>query len=430
VKLKAILQEAARDQAALEFLSNLVKSGPFKGKVFLAGGAPRDMQLGQDPKDLDVVVKGDMNAGMDFATWATKELGNHKEGSNPVIFPKFGTAKFTLDGVTFKGHDLSDIDVECVAPRKEKYTPGSRKPEVSGGELEDDVKRRDFTVNSLLHDLSTGETLDLTGMGKADIKAGIVRTPLEPDVIFGEDPLRILRAARFTAKYNWKLPMFMLRSIKKNAHQLTNISKERIHDELNKMLLTDFPFKAFRLLQILGLMRYTFPSLEGADLSHMKKMNELQKDLPLRLVAALKNVPPEEIQREMSTLRYASDNIRLVQMVVTRLPEFLKKVDTLTDADLRQYRAEISNYFGYLLSYAAVYAPTANMADIKQRYAAVSQEMAENPLPVTGQDLIQLGMKPGPEFKKYLELVKQMYIKNPKTSKETYLKAIHNEIPF
>ncbi len=102
---------------------------------------------------------------------------------------------------------MSEIDIEAVAPRKEKYTPGSRKPEVSGGELEDDVKRRDFTANSLLHDLTTGETLDLTGMGKEDIKAGIIRTPLDPDVIFGEDPLRILRAVRFTAKYNWKISL-------------------------------------------------------------------------------------------------------------------------------------------------------------------------------------------------------------------------------
>lgn len=421
--------EGNKEKAAEEFLSNLVKGTEWEDHVYIAGGYVRDQILGIDAKDIDLVVSLP-EGGIKFAEWATKKMGNYKEHSNPVLFQKFGTSKFTLSGVTYKGIDLSDMDIEAVMTRSEKYTAGSRKPDVAYGDLKKDVERRDATINSLLKKLSSGEILDLTGKGIADIKAGIVRTPIDPDQTFTDDPLRILRMIRMSAKYNWKMPMDILRSIKKNAPQLTNISKERIHDEINKCLLSDFPFKAFRLLQLLGLMRYTFPSLEGADLSHMKKMNELQKDLPLRLVAALKNVPPEEIQREMSTLRYTSDNIRLVQMVVTRLPEFLKKVDTLTDADLRQYRAEISNYFGYLLSYAAVYAPTANMADIKQRYAAVSQEMAENPLPVTGQDLIQLGMKPGPEFKKYLELVKQMYIKNPKTSKETYLKAIHNEIPF
>jgi len=430
MNLKTILLEINKESAALEYLSKLVKSGPFKNKVFLAGGSPRDMQLGMTPKDLDVVVKGDVNAGIDFANWATKEIGNHKEGSNPVVYPTYGTAKFTFKGVTFKGHDLSEIDVEAVAPRKEKYTPGNRKPQVSGGELEDDVHRRDFTVNSLLHDLTTGETLDLTGMGKDDIKAGIVRTPLDPDVIFSDDPLRILRAARFTAKYNWKLPMFMLRSIKRNAAQLTNISKERIHDETNKMLLTDYPFKAFRILQILGLMKYVFPSLDGVDLTHMKDEITLKKDLTLRLIATLKNIPPSRIQSEMSNLRYSADIIKSVVMSVTRLSEFLKKANNLTDDDLRTYRMEIPDYITYLFDYASVYVPSFNVNDINKRYNAISDEMGQNPIPVNGEDLIRMGLEPGPDFKKYLNIIKNMYIRNPKTPPEEYLRVIHDEIPF
>ena len=182
-------------------MEELVKSGPFKGRVFLAGGAVRDMEMGLIPKDLDVVVTGDINSGMEFAVWATKTMGNYKEGSNPVLFPTYGTAKFTLKGITYKGVDLSDMDIESVATRKEEYTYGSRKPKVSSGELYDDITRRDFTVNSLLKDLSSGEILDLTGLGKADIKAGIVRTPLNPDKIFTDDPLRMLRAIRFAVKY-------------------------------------------------------------------------------------------------------------------------------------------------------------------------------------------------------------------------------------
>lgn len=424
MKLKNLLFEIEKERAALEYLSNLVKKGPFKNRCFLAGGAVRDMQLGHNPKDLDVVVKGDVNSGIEFATWATKEMGNHKEGSNPVIFPKFFTSKFTLKGVTYQGHDLSDIDIEVVAPRKEKYTPGSRKPEVSGGELEDDVHRRDFTVNSLLHDLTTGETLDLTGMGKDDIKKGIVRTPLNPDIIFTDDPLRILRAARFTAKYNWKLPMFMIRSIKKNASALTNISRERIHDEINKMLLTDYPYKAFRLLQILGLMKYCFPSLVSTDLNHMKPIKDLKKNLPLRLVATLKEVNPSIIQSEMSSLKYSSDIIRNVVMVVTKLPEFLKNIDNLTNDDLRQYHLDFSTFFPFLTSYASVYAPNSDIGGLVRRYEAVSKELDSNPIPFTGADLIELGLKPGPKFKELLSIVKRQYIRNPKTSKFEYLKLV------
>lgn len=424
MKLKSILQEAERDKAALEFLSDLVKRGPFKNKVFLAGGAPRDMQLGKDPKDLDVVVKGGISAGIDFATWAAKEIGNYKEGSNPVIFPTYGTAKFTLQGVNYKGHDLSDIDVEAVAPRKEKYTPGSRKPEVSGGELEDDVQRRDFTVNSLLHDLTTGETLDLTGMGKDDIKAGIVRTPLDPDVIFSDDPLRILRAVRFTAKYNWKLPMFMIRAIKKNAPQLVNISKERIHDETNKMLLTDYPFKAFRLLQILGLMKYVFPSLQGVDLDYMKSMKAMKPDLILRLIAAHSNTAPAKVQGEMTNLRYSLDKIKLVVGTLKALPSFKEKANNLTDEYLRALAYTAPDIAPLLLDYATVYVPNFPSEEIQNRYKQAAEALRVNPLPISGDDLVALGMKPGPEFKTLLDKFKAMYVKNPPTPKEEYLKLL------
>jgi poly(A) polymerase len=424
MRLRDILSEAQKDKAALDFLSKLVQKGPFKGRVYLAGGAPRDMQMGLDPKDLDVLVTGGETAGLDFATWATKEIGNYKEGSNPVIFPKFFTAKFTLDGVTHQGVDLSDVDVEAVAPRKEKYTPGSRKPEVSAGDIGDDVKRRDFTVNSLLHDLTTGETLDLTGMGKDDIQKGLVRTPLEPDIIFGEDPLRILRAARFTAKYNWKLPMFMIRSIKRMAPQLKTISKERIHDETNKMLLTDFPYKAFRLLQLLGLMEYVFPSLVQSDLVQMKLSAKLKKDLNLRLISALVNVPPSRIQSEMSGLRYSADKIRAVVMVVSALPDFKKKNGELSDEDLRTYSMDFKDYFPLLLDYAAVYSPTLDAEGIRRRFAALSQEMAQNPIPVTGEDLVSMGLRPGPKFKELLGIVKSIYLKDPNTPKERYFDII------
>ena len=160
ISLKELLMEGAKENAALDYLQQLVRSGPFKGRVYLAGGAVRDMQLGKDPKDLDVVVTGGIDAGMEFAKWATQYMNNFKEGSNPVLFPTYGTAKFTLNGIIHNGIDLSDVDIEAVATRKEKYSSGSRKPEVSSGDLADDVNRRDFTVNSLLKDLTNGEILD------------------------------------------------------------------------------------------------------------------------------------------------------------------------------------------------------------------------------------------------------------------------------
>ena len=275
--IKQLIVEGVKEKALEDFIKKIIQGTEWQGKVFIAGGYVRDEFMGKDPKDLDLLVNAP-NGGIEFAKWITKKVGafrgndttippepqqppeqHHgyhggampgeredaedidtaeyqswkikhdaweKEvasieqksgGSNPVIFPRFGTAKFNLRGVVHNGIDLSDMDIEAVMPRKEQYTPGSRKPKVSGGELKDDVERRDFTVNSLLKDLSSGEILDLTGLGKADIQAGIVRTPLNPDKIFTDDPLRMLRAIRFAVKYQWKLPMFMLRGLKKNS---------------------------------------------------------------------------------------------------------------------------------------------------------------------------------------------------------------------
>ena len=194
--------EGAMEKSAIDFLSKEIRASKFKGKVFVAGGYVRDELLGLDPKDIDLVVELP-NGGIAFAEWLTKKHKIYKKNSNPVIFPNFGTAKFQLYGISHNGHDLSNLEIEVVMTRKEKYSDSKgRKPDVSPGTLKDDVERRDFTVNSMLKDLTTGEVVDLTGMGKKDLKAGVIRTPLDPDVIFNEDPLRMLRAVRFTVKYN------------------------------------------------------------------------------------------------------------------------------------------------------------------------------------------------------------------------------------
>lgn len=425
MKLKTILQEAQKDRAALAFLSQLVKKGPFANRVFLAGGAPRDMQLGADPKDLDVLVKGDSNAGIDFATWATTEIGNYKEGSNPVVYPRFFTAKFTLKGVTHDGIDLSDVDVEAVAPRKEKYTPGSRKPEVSAGELGDDVNRRDFTVNSLLHDLTTGEVLDLTGMGKDDIKKGIIRTPLDPDVIFTDDPLRILRAVRFAAKYNWKLPMFMLRSIRKNATSLKNISRERIHDEVNKMLLTNNAGKAMRLLKALKLAPFVFPSLDRVADADLTDIGTRPKDLPIRLAALFVTLPEagKTAEVEMRNTKYDTTTIQMVKVI-------LDNYRTLSDdpdgpIKIRELVASLGENKTLQLArflFGDAENPSTNI--IRQQ----SQFLRDNPLPISGQDLIDMGMKPGPKFSEILGAVKKIYLSNPKTPKDQYIQVIKSHL--
>lgn len=285
--------ESNKINLSIEFLKKLIKDTEWENKVYIAGGAVRDEILGEPIKDIDLLIDHP-NGGILFAVWITKKLKIYTMG-NPIVYPRFGTAKFNLRKQIYKGVDLSDVEVECVMPRKEEYSEGDRKPDVTSGTLKDDVDRRDFTVNSLLKNLSNDEILDLTGMGKNDIEKGIIRTPLNPDVIFSEDPLRMMRAIRFTVKYNWILPIFMIESIKRNSKKIQYISMERIQEELNKMLLTNSPDKAIRLMVITKLSNYIFPEIN--KLINLKQNKYHKYDAFKHTLNVLKNTPPNLITR-------------------------------------------------------------------------------------------------------------------------------------
>lgn len=466
IKLKQLILEGQKEQAALNYLMKLVQSGPYKGRVYLAGGAVRDMELGKEPKDLDVVVTGDLNSGMEFAKWATQHMGNYKENSNPVLFPTYGTAKFTLQGIVYDGIDLSDVDIESVATRKEKYTQGSRKPEVSGGDLKDDVYRRDFTVNSLLKDLTNGEILDLTGKGKEDIKRGIVQTPLDPDVIFSDDPLRILRAIRFSMKYDWDLPMFMIKGIKRNASQLKNISQERIRDELDKMLLTGSPERAIKLMRITNVLDYIIPELKTAYKMVQNKFHH--RDVFGHTLDVLKNTQPTLIQRLAGLFHdigktvtrsvtptgvhfygHEVESERIVRDIMTRLKypnELINSVATgvrnhmrlksgkddavaLSDKALRKFKMEmgeeLENVLGLIhadnISHADAHSMPNQVNNIKKRLDALNLEKTvtgKPKLPITGEDLKTLGIKPGPIYGKIMSAVTEKWYELPNLTKE------------
>jgi putative nucleotidyltransferase with HDIG domain len=478
IKLKNILNEGIKENAALEYLQQLVQSGPFRGRVFLAGGAVRDMELGKDPKDLDVVVTGDLNSGMDFAKWATQTMGNYKFDSNPVLFPAYGTAKFTLKGIVHKQIDLSDVDIEAVATRKEKYSDGSRKPEVSKGDLGDDVRRRDFTVNSLLKDLTTGEILDLTGQGRDDIKKGVVRTPLDPDIIFSEDPLRMLRAIRFTMKYDWELPMFMIRSLRKNADKLQNISQERIRDELNKMLLTGSPERAIKLLKVSGLLRFVIPEFLPAvrmtqNVHHKRDvfghtldvLKSTDSVLLQRLIALFhdigktvtRSVTPTGVhfyghedagadmtRTIMHRLKYPGEIIDAVVLGVANHMKLKHGGDDavkLSDKTLRKFKIALGDKLEDVLSvihadntaHSEASSMPNQIANVRDRLKSLESTTPSSPkLPINGGDLIAMGVKPGPVFSKILSAVTEKWYEDPEISKSTALhiaKSIVNSQP-
>ena len=221
-------------------------------RAFVIGGYVRDCFLGRECKDIDVVVEG---SGIDFATAVGERL--HRK---VTVFKNFGTAMLRY------GQD----ELEFVGARKESYRRDSRKPIVENGTLEDDQLRRDFTINAMAFSLQKedfGALVDPFG-GIKDLSAGLIRTPLDPDTTYSDDPLRMLRAVRFatklsTDKLQFRIVDESIESMNRIADRLNILSKERITDELNKMLVTQKPAMAFELMDRCGLLPYILPELSA-----------------------------------------------------------------------------------------------------------------------------------------------------------------------
>ena len=219
-------------------------------RAFVIGGYVRDCFLGRPSKDIDIVVEG---SGIAIA-----EAVAEKVHTNVSVFKNFGTAMLRYKG----------IEVEFVGARKESYNRNSRKPIVEDGTLEDDQLRRDFTINAMAFSLQKedfGALVDPFG-GIRDLAAGIIRTPLDPDTTYSDDPLRMVRAVRFATKLStpdleFKIVQESKDSIRRNLHRMQILSKERIVEELNKMLVTSRPSMGFRLLDEVGLLDYILPQL-------------------------------------------------------------------------------------------------------------------------------------------------------------------------
>jgi len=233
------------------YIGDIIKDTPWYQHTYIVGGSVRDFYMGNDIKDIDLVI--DLpHGGVDFANWC-KEQGYTK---TVVIYETYGTAMF-------KFHQFPDEEIECVMTRGEKYLDdGSRNPTVEFNSIEEDVIRRDLTINSLYYNCSTGEILDMIG-GRSDIDNHIIRTTNpDPDQIFIDDPLRILRCVRFACRYGWIIEEQTYKAMKRNAKRLKIITKERIQAELNKILLCDNAVMGINYLHDVGAMKYVVPEFE------------------------------------------------------------------------------------------------------------------------------------------------------------------------
>lgn len=505
--MEAITDEQAK--AAVGFLKKMVAEGPFKGQVHLAGGPVRDMIMGKTPKDLDLSVVSDTIWGaLKFTSWLAQQMGNYKgpsgppptfakhikvddygapkftpyendeafyraieaydnyyaQYSNPVIFPKFGTAKLNLTG-TFNGVDLTGVEVEAVSARKEIYEPGNRKPiQVLPGTLRDDALRRDFRANSLLMDLTTDNVFDVTGKGVEDIKNRILVTTSDPEVIFKEDPLRMMRAVRFMVQKGFNISPETEANIKKNASWLKFISRERVRDEIDKILVTKDPGAAFRKMNELGLLQYVAPEFrqmigmtQNVHHTHdvfdhtMAVLAKTQPELVRRRIALFHDIGklvtreatptgvhfighemegPAVAERIMMDLKYPKTDIDAVKLGILHHMKLKHGGDDavkLSDKSLRKFKIAVGQYLEHILdvihadnvAHASASAMPNQVAAVRKRLETLDIKEVDKPtLPITGNDLIAIGIKPGPVIGKILSAVTDAWYENPSITKD------------
>ena len=217
-------------------------------RAYVIGGYVRDMILGRPSKDIDVVVEGDGPA-------LARRVGA-RTGSNVAIFARFGTAMI---------HSSEGEEVEFVGARKESYSKDSRKPNVCPGTLRDDQLRRDFTINALSFSLQKEDmgTLYDPFNGLEDLRRGLIRTPLDPDTTFSDDPLRMVRAIRFATQLGFTIVPEAMDSIRRNRGRMSILSPERVSEELHKILMSPKPSVGFDLLDQTTLLELVLPEISG-----------------------------------------------------------------------------------------------------------------------------------------------------------------------
>lgn len=462
----------------IEYIDECIKGSEFENHVFAVGGCVRDSYMGNEIKDIDIVVSLP-DGGIKLAEFLhTKKYLTRP----PVVYPTYGTAMF-------KFKKFNQDEIECVQTRGEQYhDKDSRNPVTSFASIEDDCIRRDLTINALYMNVTTGEILDLTGKGVSDIKAGICRVTNEnPDVVFTDDPLRILRVMRFACRYNFNIEENTLASMLRNADRLEIITQERITDEFNKMMMTNDPTRALCLLGYTGAMKYVVPELietydMGQNAYHFGTVwehtlavvennaracrnGELKAYLSVRLACVFhdlgkiktrtvgddgrvhfydhETVGADLVREIMTKMRYPNDVIDETcfyirnHMVTKAWGDDLSHMKMKTFRKL-MYKCKTQERFIHLMEVIdadnnahkkehCLPHQVENIVNMMEREINYNTSMFGYKLPIDGNDVMEiLGVEPGPNVKKYLDHCLKMAFNNPNITKEQCIKHIKN----
>ena len=408
------MKRGANYEKVIEVLKNIIKGTQYENHVFTVGGCERDRMLGLIVKDVDIVINI-QNGGIEFAHWL--QNNGYTDGS-VVIYEHFGTAMFRLK-------EIPEETIEAVQTRKECYRDmESRNPETAFGTLEDDCQRRDFTVNAIYRNISTGEVLDLNGKSFYDLNQEIIRTCGDPDVIFNEDPLRVLRAIRFRTRLGFTIEEETFNGMIKHLHRLSIISRERITDEFCKMLQSNNAYNAVKLISNIEALKYVIPcELDEKTLNErmfasgvIDSLDFMPKNLEIQLSRIFLKFTDKETEDILKNMKLSNDIIK--EVLWYKNHNDYRKIQTLKG--LRQFMYECSSLpkFIHSLNIFSFYGVN-KMETYKYALHNVGNKMFGYKLPINGNDVMEtLDIKGGPKVKKILDELLDYAFYDPDITKE------------
>ena len=455
----------------IEYLRKIIKDTEWEDKVFSVGGCVRDLLLKKEIKDIDLVVEVP-EGGLKFTEWLKK---NSFLKGDPVLYPNYGTSMFRLN-------DYPEYPIEAVCTRKERYPdPKTRNPETAFGTLRDDCFRRDLTINALYHNISTDKIIDLAH-GISDMKNKILRTTDEPEIIFEDDPLRILRIIRFWGKLgtDWRMTGEIIEGMRKLRKRLTILSKERVCSELLQILCTDEASRCLSYMANIEILSVILPQIDllrgckqgpqhfGDVFMHtLAVIDKVPKRIDLRLAALLHDsgkpncmtlkdgVPKfyrheicsKEVAKEvMQNLKLPIELQRKVEFLVENHMLFKQCGDNAERLKLKKLRSYI-NTWGEEYTYDLLELIDADNKSHSKEFCLPDQisrikKIIEEEkfwftykLPITGKDIMEVKeIKPGPLIKRYKKYLLLYAFSHPsRSSKEDLLEELspvkHNNLP-
>lgn len=442
-------------EKVLKKLKQVIRGTRFEGKTFAAGGFVRDMIMGRKTNDLDIMVTLP-NGGETLAHFL------YQKGlcKRPVIYRNFGTATINIFGV----------QIELIMSRSESYRERCRKPEVRSASLEEDVLRRDFTVNSLLWDIVSEEIIDHTGRGKADIESKLIRATTDADTIFKEDPLRMLRAVRFAVQLGFAIVSATQKSVIKHADELKFISRQRRREEFSKIITSQNPGRGINLLIELNLMKHLIPEImELEDLEQNKYhdqnvlnhtlcvLDNTKSLLSLRLAALLHDIGKAKTRTKKDGdyvfCRHESVGSDLSKIILKRMTysktltdkvsalvryhmiakQWGENAELVSKRSVRKLLFKHGDYLSELLRlihadnccHAEKYRMPQQIPALLDKLRVVKKEMKKTAFPLSGADIMHFFNIPeGENVGILLKKAEEIWLKNPALDRESILKKL------